>query len=64
MIRAAFLGAVSIYTYEIGTFAMAFLVQSFSIDIWLIEFHPQFRSSTLLRFGTGPAAVLYDLYVF
>ena len=59
MIRAAFLGAVSIYTYE-----MAFLVQSFSIDIWLIEFHPQFRSSTLLRFGTGPAAVLYDLYVF
>ena len=61
MIRAAFLGAVSIYTYEIGT---TFLVQSFSIDIWLIEFHPQFRSSTLLRFGTGPAAVLYDLYVF
>ena len=59
MIRAAFLGAVSIYTYEI-----LFLVQSFSIAIWLIEFHPQFRSSTLLRFGTGPAAVLYDLYVY
>ena len=63
MIRDAFLGLVSIYTYG-NTITMAFLVQSFSIDIWLIEFHPQFRSSTLLRFGTGPAAVLYDLYVF
>ena len=50
--------------YLWNTITMAFLVQSFSIAIWLIEFHPQFRSSTLLRFGTGPAAMLYDLYVY